>query len=61
MKQYTFEIIIDEGEDEFWDEINKKGITGCDEVKECLVSALAETGFTENYGTKIKIKEFKNI
>lgn len=34
LKQYKFEIIVNEGNDEFWDDINKSGKTGCDDVLE---------------------------
>ena len=49
MKKYTIQIEIPEGSDEFWDEINKRGSTGCDEVIDELKSLL------EYYYTDYKV------
>ncbi len=43
MKQYHFEIVLDEGSDEFWESLKDK--SGCDEVRESLISALASVGW----------------
>lgn len=32
MKKYTIEIVINEGNDEFWEDLTKDGATGCDEL-----------------------------
>ena len=32
MKTYTFEIVIEEGSDEWWEEITAENKSGCDEV-----------------------------
>ena len=32
MKTYTFEIVIEEGSDEWWEEITAEDKSGCDEV-----------------------------
>ena len=34
MKQYTFTVIITEGNDEFWEELAEHNNSGCDEIKE---------------------------
>ncbi len=43
MKRYKFEIIIEEGNDEFWDEIIDK--TGCDEVTEVVKDMFLNGGW----------------
>jgi len=46
MKTYEFKLTIHEGNDEFWEELENK--SGCDEVKELLLSMLAEFGFYDD-------------
>jgi hypothetical protein len=46
MKKYTFELIIKEGGDEFWEGLGDK--TGCEEVTEIVKEALGSRGFDEN-------------
>jgi len=41
MKTYTFEIVIEEGSDEFWEEITADNRTGCDAVLEHVQTNLA--------------------
>ena len=58
MKQYTFEITIKEGNDEFWEEI--KG-SGCSEVTELVKIAFANQGmFFDGENCEIKLKSFKD-
>ena len=40
MKSYTFEIIINEGCDEFWEETTAGGKSGCDDVQMLLFDTL---------------------
>lgn len=55
MKQYTFEVIVDEGYDEFWESL--RGKTGCDDVKEGLEQALDSFGWSYS----IQLKKFEDI
>ena len=50
MKRYKFEVIIEEGSDEFWEGIRDK--TGCDEVLMCMHDDL------ETWGAKITLVEY---
>jgi hypothetical protein len=43
-KTYTFQIVIQEGNDEFWEELNQKDSTGCDELLKEMKAMLAESG-----------------
>lgn len=44
-KTYTFELVVHEGNDEFWESLEHK--CGADEVKEMLLSALSSVGLDE--------------
>ncbi len=44
MKKYKFELVIKEGNDEFWEEVNES-TTGCDIVYEQIETILANYGF----------------
>lgn len=43
-KRYTLTLVIEEGNDEFWEEINERGVTGCDEVQKMIEHALGDYG-----------------
>ena len=40
MKQYTFEVTINEQSDEWWEEITEGGKSGCDKVLELVKEEL---------------------
>lgn len=62
MKTYTFELVVKEGNDEFWDDISSVGGNGCDEVEEAIERALAAHGFLsgENEDVSLKLISFSN-
>jgi hypothetical protein len=66
MKTYTFELVIKEGNDEFWEEISNKNVSGCEEVEDLVADALASVGFyTDNdidaaANTSLKLINFNN-
>jgi hypothetical protein len=45
MKKYVFEVIIEEGNDEFWEDITSRGVTGCDEVAEIVANTFSGEGW----------------
>lgn len=45
LKTYTLSVTVQEGSDEFWDEINAKDTTGCDAVLGTIKDVLASSGF----------------
>lgn len=61
MKQYTIELIVTEGYDEFWDDINNNNSTGCEEILIAIKNSLNLSGWTEGFGCSVKLKEFKDI
>jgi len=54
MKTYKFEIIIEEGSDEFWESIQNR--TGCDEVLEAITICFDNEGWSP----KIRLVEYNN-
>ena len=65
MKQYEFKIIIREGNDEFWEDINNRKVTGCEEVTEALKQALWSQGFDpegeDNDGDVLTLVSYNNV
>lgn len=57
MKTFKIEILIREGCDHFWDDINSRNVTGCDEVLESVKMALSEIGWDES-NTDFKLIEY---
>lgn len=56
MKRYVFEFVIEEANDEFWEDINSRGVTGCDEVTEIVLDVF-ENEFND---VKIKLIRFED-
>ena len=58
-KRYVFELIIKEGNDEFWEELQGSGV---DEVTECVETALNNAGWQVDpeYGVTLKLTEYTN-
>ncbi len=56
MKTYSFELIIREGNDEFWESL--EGKSGCDEISDLLRSMLWEFGFNES-NSKLSLVKFE--
>lgn len=58
MKKYTFELIVEEGNDEFWEEL--AGKTGCDEVRNELMSVLNGAGFHVGHNCSLELVKYEN-
>lgn len=56
MKRYVFELVIEEGNDEFWEDIINRGVTGCDEV----ISVVANTFDLAGWEPHIKLIRFED-
>jgi hypothetical protein len=54
MKKYILEVVITEGNDEFWESLDGK--TGCDEVVEGFIDALSGTGW--DFNSEIKLIKY---
>lgn len=55
MKTYKVEVIIREGCDEFWEELQSLGKSGVDEIRQCVLEAVYNSGFPE---AEVNIVEF---
>ena len=42
MKTYTFKLVITEGSDEFWEDLNERGVTGCEELQQMIEDGLCQ-------------------
>lgn len=47
-KKYTFTIDVEESMDEFWEDILRRKVTGCDEVTKLVREALDSYGLEYN-------------
>lgn len=45
MKIYTFEVVIREGTEDFWDELREQNSTGADDVRQQLEDLIEQVGF----------------
>jgi hypothetical protein len=66
MKKYTIEVVIVEGSDEFWDDINKRNVTGCDEVLKMVEEHLTSIGINFEidghvFSSSIKVSRFEDV
>lgn len=57
MKRYTFELIVDEGNDEFWESIEN---TGCDQVHDMVVDGLNSIGLFTDTNCSLKLVKYEN-
>jgi len=60
MKQYTFEITVTEGNDEFWEELEKENSTGCEAVTDIIKSCL-DANNSGLVNVDIKLKKFLSL
>lgn len=60
MKRYTFKLVIEEGGDEYWEDFEKRGVTGCEEVTELLVDSLFAVGIVVDENCTLKLEKFEN-
>lgn len=58
MKKYTFELIINEGNDEFWEAL--EDTSGCDEITNEIKIALDSYGFDDN-DIQLKLTKYENV
>lgn len=54
MKQYKFELIVNEQSDEFFEEITADGKSGCDEVLKAIKDELV------NYDIEVRLVGFED-
>ncbi len=59
MKTYTITVTIEEGNDEFWEDINHMNASGCDTVVDLVRDALIMYGGFDSTNTKVELQSFK--
>ncbi len=57
MKKFTFKLVVEEGSDEFWE--NMEG-TGCDEVEALVLEALAAVGLYTDTNCELELTKYTN-
>jgi hypothetical protein len=57
MRQYKFEIIIDEGYDEYWESLRANGESGCEDLLEHIRECFDGTGLQYS---SIILREYSN-
>ena len=57
MKRYVFQIIIEEGNDEFWEGLESDGTTGCEDLREMITECLDGTGLGDS---EVRLIEYTN-
>ena len=58
MKRYILEVIIDEGSDEYWEEITKNKQSGCDDIRKAIHDSVWDAGFQD---AKVNLIKFEDI
>lgn len=58
LKTYTLSVTIQEGNDEFWDQIRAQDTTGCDAVVGTIRDALSAHGF-DIPGCHVRLERFE--
>lgn len=53
-KRYVFEVVIPEGGDEFWEEIDRSGMSGCDLVADSVMADL------QSWNAEIRLVSFED-
>jgi hypothetical protein len=54
MKKYTLEVVIEEGNDEYWEDLLNQNVTGCDEMIKYVKESLFD------WNPKITLIKFEN-
>jgi RNase P/RNase MRP subunit POP5 len=57
MKKYVFQITIEEGSNEFWEQIEREESTGCEDVRAMLLECLGSTGLDD---AEVKLVQYTN-
>ena len=58
VKRFTIEVVIEEGNDEFWEGLEEEGKSGVDDIVESIKVQIRSTGF---YDAKITCTKYEVV
>lgn len=60
MKRYTFEVVVEEGNDEFWEELKDSNSTGCDQMTAAILDSIDTGNATMGMAATVKLTRFED-
>lgn len=61
MKKYTFKVVVDEGNDEYWEKLLDEKVSGCDEITAYVTDAIANGDSTAGMDVTVKLIKFEDV
>jgi len=58
MKRYVIQVVIEEGCDEFWEDLARRNASGCEQVVDCIRAMLTVDG--DPFQPQVKLISFQD-